>query len=141
MDAVDALDLEETPAGELPAADDAILDQATAARSLAELRAESGMLQRLEGLAPGVRHSGTDTKWHQLADLLGEIFTPAAISNRIGVKRVALAAGPIPWARGMPRRRMVSGSDSDVRDWRHVGSQRIRPLRIPGGGRGSCHPI
>ncbi len=49
------------------AAEEQILDQATAASSIAELRAEIETLNRLEGLALAVRNSSTDTKWRELA--------------------------------------------------------------------------
>ena len=47
-----------------------LVDQATAARTVAELRVEIGMLQRLEALALEVRRSGTDRKWEELSRLL-----------------------------------------------------------------------
>jgi len=83
LDAEDLDDLEEAPEEEIAAAEEEILDQATAARTIAELRKEIGTLQRLEDLAAQVRRSGTDTKWRELAGLLGEVFTPAAIVNRV----------------------------------------------------------
>jgi SNF2 family DNA or RNA helicase len=79
LDAEDVEDLEEAPDDEVEAAEEQILDQATAARTITELKAEIGTLQHLEGLALAVRRSGTDRKWRELANLLSEIFTPAAI--------------------------------------------------------------
>ena len=81
LDAEDVEDLEEAPDDEVEAAEEQILDQATAARTIAELKAEIGTLQHLEGLALAVRRSGTDRKWRELANLLSEIFTPAAIGE------------------------------------------------------------
>ena len=75
LDADDVEDLEEAPDNEVAAVEEEILDQATAARSIAELKAEIATLQGLEALALGVRRSGADTKWRELASLLGEIFT------------------------------------------------------------------
>ena len=69
-----------SPEDELQVAEAQILDQATAARSIGELKAEIETLKRLDGLALGVRRSGADTKWRELASLLGEIFTQP--SNR-----------------------------------------------------------
>jgi SNF2 family DNA or RNA helicase len=77
LDADDVEDLEDAPDNEVVAAEEEILDQATAARSIAELKIEIDTLKRLEALALAVRQSGTDTKWLQLASLLSEIFTPA----------------------------------------------------------------
>ena len=89
LDKEDVDDLEDAPDAELEAAEEQILDQATAARSIEELRIEIETLKRLEGLAHTIRRSGEDKKWRELAALLGEIFTPAAIVN--GLRRGAAA--------------------------------------------------
>jgi len=75
LDAEDVEDLDEAPDDEVEAAEAEILDQATAAKSLAELKIEIETLKGLESLALAVRHGGTDTKWRELASLLGAIFT------------------------------------------------------------------
>ena len=75
LDPEDVEDLDEAPENEVLVAEEAILDRATAARSIVELEAEIDTLRRLERLALEVRLSGTDTKWRELASLLGEIFT------------------------------------------------------------------
>ena len=51
LDADDVEDLEEAPDNEVDAAEEEILDQATAARTLVELKAEIATLGRLESLA------------------------------------------------------------------------------------------
>ncbi|MHB9150041.1 MAG: helicase-related protein [Thermoleophilia bacterium] len=71
-------DLEEAPDSEVEMVEEEILDQATAARSIVELKAEIETLKGLEALALAVRRSGTDTKWCELASLLGEIFATAS---------------------------------------------------------------
>jgi SNF2 family DNA or RNA helicase len=81
LDEEDVEDLEDAPDDEVEAAEGQILDQATAARTIAELRAEIATLQQLEALALTVRRSGEDRKWRELASLLAEIFTSAAIAN------------------------------------------------------------
>ena len=81
LDSEDLEDLDEAPDNEVEAAEEEILDQATAARSINELRIEIETLKRLEGYAQGVRRSGTDTKWRELAGLLGVIFTPNTASH------------------------------------------------------------
>jgi hypothetical protein len=81
LDADDVEDLEEAPDNEVEAAEEQILDQATAARTIAELRAEIETLKQLEGLALAVRRSGMDRKWRELANLLSEIFTSATIAR------------------------------------------------------------
>src|SRR5450432_3014969 len=80
LDEEDVEDLEEAPDDELQVVEEQILDQATAARTIAELRAEIETLRRLEALASGVRRHGSDTKWRELASLLGEIFTRGAVT-------------------------------------------------------------
>jgi superfamily II DNA or RNA helicase len=82
LDTDDVEDLEEAPDNEVEAAEEEILDQATAARSIAELRIEIETLRRLEALALSIRRSGEDKKWRELAALLSEIFTPPAIANQ-----------------------------------------------------------
>jgi SNF2 family DNA or RNA helicase len=47
-----------------------VVDQASAAETIAELEAEIATLRRLEELAARVRASGTDAKWSELARLL-----------------------------------------------------------------------
>ena len=78
LDADDVEDLEEAPDNEVEAAEEEILDQATAARSIAELRTEIETLKRLETLAHAIRRGGEDKKWRELANLLSEIFAPGA---------------------------------------------------------------
>lgn len=73
----DVEDLEEAPDNEVQDAEEEILDQATAASTIGELRAEISTLAGLETLANSVRRSGEDRKWQELRSLLDEIFTPA----------------------------------------------------------------
>ena len=93
LDADDIADLDDAPEQEAEDAEAHILDQATAARSIVELKAEIETLKALESLALGVRRSGADTKWRELAGLLGEIFTavgrpePAASSGAGELRR------------------------------------------------------
>ncbi|MDZ4722311.1 MAG: helicase-related protein [candidate division Zixibacteria bacterium] len=75
LDSEDIEDLEDAPDNEVEATEGEILDQATAARSITELKIELETLKTLEALALGVCRSGTDTKWRELANLLNEIFT------------------------------------------------------------------
>jgi hypothetical protein len=77
LDQEEVDDLDDAPDDEVAAAEEEILDQATAARSIVELKAEIGTLQHLESLALEVRRSGADTKWLELASLLNEIFASA----------------------------------------------------------------
>jgi SNF2 family DNA or RNA helicase len=83
LDSDDVEDLDDAPDAEVEAVEEEILDQATAARSIEELRIEIETLKRLEGLALTIRRSGEDKKWRELATLLGEIFTTASIANAL----------------------------------------------------------
>jgi len=96
LDAEDLEDLEEAPEREVLEVEEEILDQATAARTIVELRAEIGTLKRLEGLALAVRHSGEDRKWRELASLLAEIFTPAAITNQLAEEKESYQVKALP---------------------------------------------
>ncbi len=107
LDAEDIEDLEDAPDDELEAEEEQIVDQATAARSVVELKAEIDTLKRLEGLALTVRSSGTDTKWRELAALLGEIFTPESISDRSADPPRPYGGGPIPPPVPSPRQKLV----------------------------------
>ena len=62
LDPDDVEDLDEAPDDEVEAVEEKILDRATAARSIAELKVEIETLKKLESLALGVRRSGADTK-------------------------------------------------------------------------------
>ena len=107
LDADDLEDLEEAPDNEVASAEEEILDQATAARSIAELRMEIDTLRRLEAQALAVRRSGTDTKWMELASLLGEVFAPAALGDRIAEPQVPYGAGAIPPPKPSPHQKLV----------------------------------
>ncbi|MDU1695269.1 MAG: helicase-related protein, partial [Bradyrhizobium sp.] len=89
LDREEVEDLDDAPDAELEETEEQVVDQATAARSIEELRIEIETLKRLEALALSIRRSGEDKKWRELATLLGEIFTPASISNHL-----AEEAGP-----------------------------------------------
>src|SRR5271157_3801403 len=63
-------ELEDAPSAEVEQAEEQVIDQATAARTIAELEAEIAILNGLEDLALKVRQSGTDRKWEELSKLL-----------------------------------------------------------------------
>jgi len=107
LDAEDVEDLEEAPDNEVEAAEEEILDQATAARSIAELKAELETLKRLEALALSVRRSGADTKWRELSSLLGEIFTTPARADRVSEDPAPYGSGPIPAPTPSPHQKLV----------------------------------
>ncbi len=69
-------DIEDWTEEDLERAEEEIFDQATAARTIDELRAEIETLKDLEHLAAEVRKQETDTKWRELRSLLELIYTP-----------------------------------------------------------------
>jgi SNF2 family DNA or RNA helicase len=107
LDAEDVEDLEDAPDDEVAAVEEEFLDQATAARSISELKLEIDTLKRLESLALAVRRSGTDTKWRELASLLGEIFTPASIANSIAETTIPYDGKPVSKPKPSPRQKLV----------------------------------
>ncbi|WP_420474280.1 helicase-related protein [Noviherbaspirillum sp. ST9] len=107
LDNEDVEDLEEAPDNEVEAAEEEILDQATAARSIAELRIEIETLKTLEARALAVRRSGTDTKWTELASLLGEVFTQAGFSHRVEESSAPYGSGDIPPPKPSPHQKLV----------------------------------
>lgn len=72
FDVDDIEDLDDLPDDELEALEEQIVDQASAAQTVAELGIEIGELARLEQLAYKVRASNCDRKWEQLSGLLQE---------------------------------------------------------------------
>jgi superfamily II DNA or RNA helicase len=90
----DEEDLEEAPESEIEQVEDQILDQATAARSIAELKTEIATLARLEAMALALRRSGDDKKWRELANVLADILTPAAIANSVAETRAKYGDTP-----------------------------------------------
>jgi SNF2-related domain len=63
-------DLEDATEGEVEAAEETVLDQATAARTISELESEIRTLRRLEAQARELRRSGLDRKWTELETVL-----------------------------------------------------------------------
>lgn len=63
-------DYEDLPDVEGEELEDTLIDQATAAQSIEELKAEISRLEHLEELASRVRVSGEDKKWTELSNLL-----------------------------------------------------------------------
>ncbi len=67
-------DLEDAPEDEVEAAEREVLDKATAASTIPELRREIASLKRLEEMAGAIRRAGSDTKWRELSRLLDAIL-------------------------------------------------------------------
>lgn len=66
----DDYDDDDLPSSELEDTEEKVVDQATAAQTIAELEAEIATLKKLERMANDVRHSGEDRKWDELSQLL-----------------------------------------------------------------------
>jgi superfamily II DNA or RNA helicase len=107
LDPEDVEDLEDAPDNEVEAAEEHILDQATAARNIGELKAEIATLGRLESLAFAVRRSGEDRKWRELASLLGEIFTTAVIPDHTPNEDSVTGESGVPRPKPSPRQKIV----------------------------------
>ncbi len=107
LDEDDLDDLADAPEEEAEETEAQILDQATAAQSIAELKAEIETLRRLEALALKVRRAGQDTKWRELATLLSEIFTPSGRADQIGERAKLSGSGPAPSPVSSPGQKLV----------------------------------
>ncbi len=93
-------DLEDAPEIEQEEHVEEVVDQATAARTIAELRVEIEILRRLEALAAGVRRSGQDTKWRELSSLLTQVFRAAPVETPASTATDDKVVGlPVPSAR------------------------------------------
>ena len=107
LDLDDIEDLDEAPENEVEAAEEEILDQATAARSIVELKAEIETLKKLEELALDVRKHGEDTKWQELANLLEEILTKGGLAGQIGEREKPYGSGQIAGPKSSPQQKLV----------------------------------
>ena len=77
------------PESEIEAQEGEILDQATAAQTIDELKQEIGTLNALEAEAGRVLRGGRDTKWRELGALLDKLFIRT------------LAETPVPYGAGI----------------------------------------
>lgn len=100
----DVEDLEDAPDNEVQEVEEQILDQATAARTITELKAEIETLRNLETMALKSRRSGTDTKWCELSNLLNGIFMT---SRCIGESTSPYGAGYIPPPTSSPHQKLI----------------------------------
>lgn len=125
LDKDDVEDLEDAPDSEMEEAEEEILDQATAARTIAELRNEIQTLIMLEGQAMVVRKSGQDTKWIELAGLLNEIFAQTT-SGKFGRAFSESSAGTITPPKSSPHQKLVIFTEH--RDTLNYLDQRITTL-------------
>lgn len=87
MPDLDLDDLEEAPEDEIEAAEEQLLDSATAAQTLTELEAEIEILRNLEARALQLKLSGQDTKWRELESILDD---PIMLDSETGLRRKIL---------------------------------------------------
>ena len=126
LDEEDIEDFEDAPDSEIEATEQEILDQATAARSITELKAEIDTLKRLESLALALRRSGQDKKWTELTTLLGEVFSPSPIANGNDETIAPHGAMPIKPPEPSPRQKLVIFTEH--RDTLSYLNERIKTL-------------
>lgn len=74
----DIEDLDEAPDEEVEKTEEDVLDRATAARTIGELKTEIETLARLQGMAQKLRRSGEDKKWRELAEIFEHVFASSA---------------------------------------------------------------
>lgn len=77
LDENDLDDLDDAPEMEFEQAEEQVLDQATAAQTIDELKLEIVRLEQLEKLAAELLRSGQDTKWMELSGLFNMLLGPA----------------------------------------------------------------
>lgn len=107
MDSDDFEDIDEAPEQEIEDVEARVLDEATAARSVVELKAEIETLNRLESLALRVRRAGRDTKWRELAGLFGKVFTTVPLVGGVEELKVPYGAGEIASHTPSPQQKLV----------------------------------
>jgi superfamily II DNA or RNA helicase len=107
LDQDDIEDLDEAPDNEVESVEEEILDEATAASTIQELKAEIGTLSRLEQLAHEVRRRGEDTKWRELSHLLGAVFTRAGLGDHVSEPPAPYGSGDIPPPKPSPHQKLV----------------------------------
>ena len=102
----DIEDLEDAPESEQDERAEEVVDQATAASTIAELKLEITTLQRLEALAATVRKSAQDTKWRELSSLLSQVFGTAPF-NMPGPVPIAADGRPVQAPVPSPAQKLV----------------------------------
>lgn len=86
LTADDLEDLDDAPENEVEEVEERLVDLASAAQTISELKAEIAILQNLESRALQVRQSRTDRKWEELSKLLQnqkEMFDPNGLRRKL----------------------------------------------------------
>ena len=100
-------DFDELPEQEIEAEQDRVLDRATAARTVTELKSEIATLRRLEQQADAVRRSGDNAKWRELLDLLDRLFAGGSDTPASGEGDAPYGSGDIPPPQPSPSHKLV----------------------------------
>ena len=100
-------DLDELPEDEIEEEQERVLDEATAARTVEELKREIATLAALEAEADAVRRSGQDTKWTELLSLLDQLFGERRLATGAEEPVAPYGAGPIPPPEPDPANKLV----------------------------------
>lgn len=114
----DDYDEDDIPYSELEDAEEKVVDQASAARTIAELEAEIVTLKKLERMANDVRQSSEDRKWEELSTLLQD--------NELMFRDVANADGAT--IHGQPHNREKLIIFTEHRDTLRYLTDKIRSL-------------
>ncbi|MDL2314623.1 DEAD/DEAH box helicase, partial [Desulfovibrio sp. OttesenSCG-928-C14] len=83
---LDDYDEDDFSSEELEVAEEALVDKASAATTVSELRAEIATLKELENIANEIRMSGEDRKWEELSSLLQDndtMFGPGGMREKL----------------------------------------------------------
>jgi superfamily II DNA or RNA helicase len=141
LDEDDVDDFDDVPENEAAEIEARVLDQATAAKTIAELEVEITTLKRLENMAADVRRGGMDTKWRELSSLLSDIFTSAGVGVHAAEAPTPYGSGALPKPVPSPRQKLVLFTEHrDTLSYleRQIGSLLGRPdaLVIIHGGMG-----
>jgi superfamily II DNA or RNA helicase len=127
IDEDDIDEIEDGLAGDSETAAGDVIDQATAAQTIAELRAEIAKLAELCALAEQVRRSGQDKKWTELNSLLSEVYQSGAGAP----SNYDVPAAP---EAGAPKRKLVIFTEHrDTLDYLHGRLQKFFGSDVPVG--------
>jgi superfamily II DNA or RNA helicase len=100
-------EFDDLPENELDQFEEEVLDQATASRTIDELKSEIEILKELESNAYWVRNSGTDTKWTQLSTLIDELFSEKPYQGSVGEAQGDYGAKEIPKPKPSTKQKLV----------------------------------
>jgi SNF2 family DNA or RNA helicase len=123
LDADDLEDLEDAPDNEIEQTEEKVLDQATAAQTIDELKKEIERLAQLESLAADIRRSGQDAKWTELSSLFHTVLSPA---SQVSEGVFPYGSGDIPAPKPSSKQKLVVFTEH--RDTLNYLQQRITAL-------------